>query len=262
MDQAQAYLEARRLAARAVELDPGLAAAHSTLARILFQYEWDWEGAEKEFEQALQLNPNDAETLATHGVYLVVVHARCDEGVESLQSAADRDPFNYGLWLNLGVCTLHCRRFDDSIRALNRALGFRPGITMAHQVLAWDYSMKGEHEMALRLAEQIAASLSGAYDASALMTGSVVNARAGREIEARQYLERLRSPPPGERVDPVWAAFACAALGDEDCALDGLEEGYRLRSSNMVFLRVAPAWDPLRDHPRFRALVERMNFPS
>jgi serine/threonine protein kinase/Tfp pilus assembly protein PilF len=261
MDQAQAYLEARRLAGRAVELDPGLAAAHSTLARILFQYEWDWDGAEREFEQALHLNPNDAETLTTHGVYLVVVRARCDEGVESLQSAADRDPFNYGLWFNLGVCTLHCRRFDDSIRALNRALGFRPGITMAHQVLAWDYSMKGEHEKALRLAEQIAASLNGAYDASALMTGSVVNARAGRQTEARQYLERLRSPPPGERVDPIWAAFACAALGDEDGALDGLEKGYRLRSSNMVFLRVAPAWDSLRDHPRFRALLERMNFP-
>jgi serine/threonine protein kinase/Tfp pilus assembly protein PilF len=262
MDHAQAYMEARRLAGRAVELDPTLATARSTLARILFQYEWDWEGAERELERALQLNPNDAETLATYGTYLVLVRVRCDEGLASLQSAVDRDPFNYAPWFNLGVCASHCRRFDDSIRALNRALGFRPGITMAHRVLSWDYSLKGDHERARQLAEDIVASLNGAYDPSALMTASVVNARAGRESEARRYLESLRSPPAGERVDPVWTAFACAALGDEECALHGLEEGYRLRSSNMVFLRVAPAWDPLRDHPRFRALVERMNFPS
>lgn len=94
-----------------------------------------------------------------------------------------------------------------------------------------------------------------------LMTCGTASGLAGQESEARGFLEELREPPESVDVDPSWAAFVCAAVGDTDCAIAGLESAYRERSSNMVFMRTAPVLDPVRNDPRFQVLLEHMRFP-
>ena len=75
-------------------------------------------------------------------------------------------------------------------------------------------------------------------------------------------MESLQNPPTGIRVDPVTMSWACFALGDLECGYSKLEEAVRQRSSSMIFLRTAPIFDPVRDEPRFQAIVDKMNFPS
>jgi serine/threonine-protein kinase len=261
MDPAESYLEARRLAGKAVELDPELAEARAVLARILFQFEWSWAPAEREFSEALDRNPNDVPTLALYAAYQVLVHTRCDEGLDALKRAVERDPFNYSTVLDLGVYSFHCRRYDDSIRHTERGLELKPGLALLEQILAWNYSFAGRHGEARSLCQGLLNRLAGEFDPMVLMTCGTASGLAGREKEARGFLERLKTPPDGIEVDPSWAAFVCAAIGDDECALEDLESAYRERSSNMVFLRTAPVLDPLRGHPRFQALLERMGFP-
>jgi serine/threonine-protein kinase len=260
-DPAEAYLEARRLAGKAVELDPELAEARAVLARILFQFEWSWALAEREFSEALDRNPNDASTLALYGAYQVLVHTRCDEGLAALKRAVERDPFNYSMLLDLGVYSFHCRRYDDAIRHLERGLQLKPQMALLEQVLAWNYSFTGRHGEAGDLCQELLNRLAGEFDPMVLMTCGTASGLAGRESEARGFLEDLREPPEGVEVDPSWAAFVCAVIGDKDCALEGLESAFQERSSNMVFLRTAPVLDPVRNDPRFQALLERMDFP-
>jgi hypothetical protein len=89
-----------------------------------------------------------------------------------------------------------------------------------------------------------------------------VYSTAGQESKANQILESLRDPPGGIRVDPVVMSWACFALGDLECGYQQLEEALRQRSSKMIFLRTSPVFDPVRENPRFQAIVDKMDFPS
>jgi hypothetical protein len=75
-------------------------------------------------------------------------------------------------------------------------------------------------------------------------------------------LESLRDPPAGIRVDPFVLSWACFGTGDLDCGYQQLEEALRQRSSGMIFLNTAPVFDPIRENPRFQAILEQMDFPS
>ncbi len=262
MGQGDAYLRSRQLARRAVELDPDLPLARTVLARINFQYEWDWSAAEAEFKRALELNPDDALTLDMYGAYRVIVHGDCDHGLAHLEAARDRDPFNPGSHFDLGIYSYLCRRWDESIEHMTRVTELAPEFAFSRLVLAWDYALKGWTDRAAQQCLAVIEELGDRFDPQALSSCAWVNGKAERADVAARLVSRLRDPPAGVHVDPVFLSWGCLAVEDSDCAIGHLEEALRQRSSTVIFMRVAPPWDSVRDDPRFQAILERLNFPS
>ncbi|MDH3253778.1 MAG: hypothetical protein OEM62_02205 [Acidobacteriota bacterium] len=262
MAQGDAYLRSRQLARRAVELDPDLSLARTVLARIHFQYEWDWPAAQSEFDRALELDPNDAATLNMYGAYRVMVHAEREEGLSLLKRARDRDPFNRGLHFDLGVYSFHCRQYDESIRHLAQVSELTPEFAFPRLMLAWNYAQKGWNDKAVRQCDEAIEEAKNRFDHGVLSSCAWVNGLAGRPDVAARLVSRLEQAPTGVRVDPVYLSWGCIAVEDFDCAIEQLEKALRQRSSTMVFLRVAPGWDPLRNDPRFEAILEEMDFPA
>jgi TolB-like protein len=256
------YLHSRQLARQALELDPDLASAHAALARVQFQYEWDWQAAEAEFRHALELDPNDVVALGLFGAYRILIHADCDGGLDFLDRARARDPFNPGHHFDAGVYAFHCRRWDESIAHLARAEQLSPGSPPARLIVGWNYYMQGLHEQAGKQCDLLVQEIGTRLDPMMVSGCGWIYGKIGRTEVTNQLLERLRRPPAGVIIDPSWITGPCLALGDRDCAIAALEKAYRQRSSNMIFLRIAVQWGDLADDPRFQAVVSRMDFPS
>lgn len=256
-----AYLRARQLARKAVELDPDLPYARVALARVHYQFEWDWEAAQAEFERALELDPNSVSALNMFGAYRVLIHKDCAGGLALLETARDRDPFDPGINFDLGIYYFHCRHPEESIRQFERTNELVPAFFRPRMAIAWNYALMGLYEQAARQCDSVFEEVRQVFNSTLIASCSWVYALAGRTELAGQLLEELRGPPAGIHVDPVLIAWACIGLGDLECAFERLEEGLLRRSSFMIYLRVGPILDPIRDYPRFQAIMEQMDFP-
>jgi hypothetical protein len=163
---------------------------------------------------------------------------------------------------DLGVYNFHCRHPDESIKHFERTNELNPTFYAPRFMIAWDYLLKGEYDRAAHQCDTVFEEVGQNFDSFLVGSCACVYVHAGRTELARQLLEQLRSPPAGIRVDPITISWVCFELKDLECGFEQLEESLRQRSSIMIFLRTAPVFDPFRDHPRFRAIMEQMDFPS
>jgi TolB-like protein/Tfp pilus assembly protein PilF len=257
-----AYLRSRQLARKAVELDPNLPYARTALARVHWQFEWDWAAAQTEFEHALKLDPNNAATLQMFGAYRVLIHNDCEGGLALLAAARDRDPFSPEKYFDLGVYNFHCRHPDESIKNMQRTNELLPEFYWARMVIAWNYAIKGSFEQAADQCDNVFQEVAENFDPTLIGSCSWIYSLAERTELARQLLEKLRNPPAGVHIDPLTISYACLGLGEIECTFFQLKEALRQRNSGMTFLRFMPIFDPIRDDPRYQALLEQMSFPS
>ena len=258
----EAYLRARQLARRAVELNPDLPSARVAMGRVHFQFEWDWESAESEFEHALQLDPNNTHALNLYGAYRALIHKDCDGGIQLLEMARDLDPFDPRTHFNLGVYNFHCRHPEESIRHMQRTLELVPSFLWARMIVAWNYQLLGQHDRAISECDQLLDIRGQDFDPILNSSCAWVYGRADRREDANELMAMLRDPPAGIHVDPITISWGCLGLGDTECGIEELEKGFHERSSNLIFLRTAPAFDVIRSDPRFKAIEAKMRFPS
>jgi TolB-like protein/cytochrome c-type biogenesis protein CcmH/NrfG len=256
-----AYLRARKMARKAIELDPEHPEVRFALARVHYRFEWDWVAAEAEFQRGLALDPNNADGLNAYGAFRVLIHKDCDNGIALLEAARDRDPFNSGKHWDLGMFNFNCRRADESIKHMQQVIEMAPGNRWAKVVIVWDHLLNGSFSLAAEGCDSLIVEVGQNFDSGLLGGCAWVYSTAGQENKAKQILESLREPPVGISVDPVVLSWACFGLGDLECGFRQLEEGLRHRSSPMIFLRTAPAYDPVRDDPRFQEILDQMDFP-
>jgi TolB-like protein/tetratricopeptide (TPR) repeat protein len=257
-----AYLHARNLAQKAIELDPYLPNARFALARVHYQFEWDWAAAETEFSRGLELDPGSAIGLNLYGAYRVLIHKDCDEGIALLEAARDRDPFNPGMHFDLGIYNFHCRRTDESIKYLEQTIELVPEFYWARLAIAWNHVLNGLFTLAADGCESLIIEVGQNFDSRLLGSCAWIYSTANQVNKASEMLESLRNPPAGVRVDPLVLSWACFGMGDPDCGYQQLEEALRQRSSGLIFLNSAPVFDPVREQPRFQAILDQMGFPS
>ena len=262
MINGEAYIRARQLAVKALELDPGLPSTHVAMARIHFQFEFDWDAAEREFQRALALDPNNAGALILYGDYRVLVHADCDGGLEMIRAARSVSPFDVAVHFDLGVYAFHCGHFEASLRSLARANEIEPRFFRPNMVAAWNYAMLGEADKAAEQCELVDERLGDQFDPMFIAGCSWTYAHIGNQQKATELRDRLRAPPDGVPVDGVWLGWTDLALGDVERGMQSIEDSVRQRSSNLVFLRMSQGFDPIRDNPRFLAIMKKMAFPG
>jgi TolB-like protein/DNA-binding winged helix-turn-helix (wHTH) protein/lipopolysaccharide biosynthesis regulator YciM len=256
---AEAAPKAKAAAIRALEIDPTLAEAETSLATAKFNYDWDWAGAAQGFQHAIQMDPRYATAYQRYSLYSIAM-GRFDESLEQIKKARELDPLSISINSSLGWRLYLARQYDRSITQLRDTLELDPSYEWAHFILGQAYEQK--HEFNLARAElQKAVELS---HNSPLMISALAHAAAlsGNQEEALRLLQQLTAQSRKQYVSPFYVAVVYIALGKTEIAMDWMEKAFADRSNGLVFLKVEPELDPLRSNPRFIALQHRLNFPD
>lgn len=251
----EAFPKAKAAAQKALELDPQIAEAYTTLGWIKFWYEWDWEGAEKEYQRALEINPNYP--LAHMGyAHLLSNLGRHEEALEEADRALSLDPLSVFAGVMKAQFLFQARRYSEAKDQLHKTLEIEPNFWIGKIMLGKIYEREGRYEEALEAFREAGEFSRGTTQAMSL--GGYTYAVSGRRREAERTLRELRSLSEEAYVPPYNVARVYHGLGDTTEAMRWLERAYNERDVHMVFLGVDPLWDSLRNDPRFTGLRERM----
>ncbi|PYQ48405.1 MAG: hypothetical protein DMF78_21340 [Acidobacteria bacterium] len=251
------YMPRAEAAARqALALDDTLAEAHASLAGVLYRYEWDWEGAEREFRLSLELDPSSAEAHRAYAIYLMAVR-RNPEGLVEVQRAWELSPLSPVINVELGLALARNRRYADAVVRLERTLEFEPSFWRAYATLAMTYEAQGDWARAVPLLEK--ANSLGNPDAMPWL--GYAYGVAGRRREALALVSQMETLARTQYVSPQNVAFVHLGLGDEDRALAGLEKAYEEHAFEVLGF-AGDIFDRLRDDPRFQDLLRRMKMTA
>ena len=254
------YRKAKTAARRALELNPALAEAHTSLAFAQLFADWDWAASEAGFRRAIALDPGYATGHQWYAEYLTAM-GRFDEALLEARAAEDLDALSYAMPTTLVNVFYYARRFDEALEYDRRMAAFAlppaslGGLSDRARIL----------EQGGRAAEAVTeyrAVLERDDDPRVRAGLACALALAGRADEARAELDLLAAIARDRHVPPYAVAGPLALLGERDLAFAKLEEAFATRDRAMVWLRVNPRLDPLRGDPRFDGLVARMKFPS
>jgi TolB-like protein/DNA-binding winged helix-turn-helix (wHTH) protein/Flp pilus assembly protein TadD len=248
--------KAEAAARKALALDETLAEAHASLAGVLYRYQWDWEGAEKEFQRSLELDPNYAEGHRAYAIYLLTVR-RNEEAVTEARRARELSPLSPVVNVELAAALVRVRRYDEAIQQVQKTLEISPKFDRAYMTLAVAYEAQGDRSRALAALEK-AVPVSGR---GANHWIGYVYALTGRRREALEILARLEKLSHERYVNPQSFAVVYLGLGDKDQAMAWLEKAYEERSFEMLGFS-GQVFDELEDHPRFQDLLRRMRLPT
>ena len=250
----EAFRLAKAAVARALEIDDGLAEAHAMLGQLKFVCDYDWEGAEAEFRRALELNPNSGDTYDVYGLMLSAVE-RYDEAIEAQRRAHEVDPLHHRM--DIATTYLRAGRYDEALSAVTQVLELDPHFALAHATLGWAQLLNGRPDQGLAALER-AVSLS---PESTLYLGQLGQAYAlvGQTAKAREILQRLEELAKVRYVSPYHMAYVYTGLGELDRAMDWLERAYEERAGAVFGVKGSFLFIPLRGHPRFKALLRKMN---
>ncbi len=251
----EAFPKARAAALKAMEIDENLAEAYPALAYARHYHDWNWAGAERDYQRALELNPNYASAHQFYGTFLLST-GRSEEGFARMRKARELDPLS--LIINSAVGWLHyyARQYDVAIEQLKKALEMDPNFFLAHLWLGFALQEKGLFTEA-ETAYEKAKALSGGTPITIASLGHLY-AVSGRREKAETVLKELFELSRKRYVSSYYIAVIYAVLGDKDRAFDWLERGFKERAQALVFLKVDPHVDPLRSDPRFTALLRKV----
>ncbi len=253
------FAKAKAAATKALELDPTLAEAHASLAGV-GDYEWqDLDSALQEYERAIALNPNYANAHAWYGQHLAL-RGRFQEAEAEIKRAEELDPLSLFIKVQVGWIYLWAGQLDRAMEQWQKVVELDPNFPLAHYNLGMGYDLKARYPEAIAAYRKALALQDYTYNWAML---AHAYAMAGEEAEARKILAKMKERAKREYVPTVLWAMVHLALGEKEQALNWLEKGYDDRDFLMPNIKLEPFWwQPLRDEPRFQALLRRMNLPG
>lgn len=250
--------KAKEAAEKALQLDDTVAEAHGALGWVKWIYDWDWPGAEKEFQRAIQLNPGHSISHGMYGNFLDSM-GRFGEASREFQIARELDPVALILISNTAEHFRWMHQYDRAIAENRRALDMDPGFADAHENLSYAYSNKGMYEESVKEMVQLAIS-DGQDDLAETMR--LAYARGGYKRALKSRLEFFQDRrKAGAHVNYWDQALTHVQLGSNDLGLQALEKAYHERE-DLTDLRLNPSWDSIRSDPRFQDLLRRVGFAA
>ena len=256
--------KARAAAQRAVDADPSLAEAYTSLAFVKLAYDWDWIGAQNDFQQALKLNAKYPTAHQWYASYLMQM-GKFSLAKAEIEEAHKLDPLSPIIASNTGLYSYYEHKYDDAIAKYKVLLQSDPGFWVARHYLALAYVQKGMHDEAIReLRSLIKAPESGPVPAEAVASDTEAAASlgfayaiAGRTAEARDILNKLEALSQRRYVTALYFGIVYAGLKDNNHAIEYLNKAYEDRHPGLVLIRIDPMFDGLRSDERFQTLVKR-----
>jgi TolB-like protein/Tfp pilus assembly protein PilF len=255
LQPSQAKPKARQAAEKALSLDSQVAEAHSVLANVSYSYDWDFAAAEREFQQALTLGPNESTAHLWHSHYCLLRN-RLQEAIEENSRTLALDPVSPLFNTVRAEIYYNSRQYDAAIAQGQQTLSQYPTYWLAYIWLGSAYREKKMYPEALTQFSQ-ALKVSGDHPAIIALYGHAL-AISGDAAGARKALADLQHLAANRYVSSLYFAAIYTGLGDSRTALDWLDKAYRERNDRLVYLAVDPIADPLRAEPRFRDLMVRL----
>jgi DNA-binding winged helix-turn-helix (wHTH) protein/TolB-like protein/Tfp pilus assembly protein PilF len=248
------YPKAKDAAIKALAIDDQLAEAHTSLALVKTQYDWQWADAENEFKEAIALKPNYPTAHHWYGFYLVAMR-RFDEAVAEIKRAQELDPVSLIISTDVGAILFMARRDDQAIEQCQKTLELDPNFIQAHNILSLIYGHQGMYDQWLAERQKVL-TLSGNSEDAASITR--IYAQSGYRGVWENQLAELKQHAKTDYVQAFAMATAYAQLGDNDRAFEWLEKAYYERSPRMADIRVTATVESLRTDSRFPAFVRRL----
>jgi TolB-like protein/DNA-binding winged helix-turn-helix (wHTH) protein/Tfp pilus assembly protein PilF len=248
--QTEAIPKARAATLRAMQLDDSLAEAHTSLALIAGNYDYDWQTAEKEYLRAIQLDPQYA---TAHQWYAecLAFQGRFSEALAESERARQLDPLSLIIATDHAAILYYARQYDRAIEQFRAVLAMEPKFLRAHMVV-YPYVEKGMFPEALAETDRWRHG-----DGSPVSeVEAYVYGRWGKQQQAERALAQWKQGSPGRPVSVTLAVLeAYIATGRNEDAVALIEKSYREHSNLVTSLKVEPALDPLRGDPRFQELL-------
>jgi len=255
----ESYPKAKAAALRALELDDSLAEAHAALGLYLTTFERNRSEGEKEVRRAIELNPKYATAHHWLAIEILAPSKRFDESITEIKRAEELDPLSSVIVTEVGACLLLARRYDEAIAQFKKTATLDPGYYYVHVYLGWAFNAKGMYREAI---EEYRKALEMNKDPTATAFLSLSLAKAGQHDEARKLLDQLKSESSHRYVPAYCFAIAHLALGEKDEVFAWLEKDIAERSTWNLVYGVTPELDELRDDPRFKDMLKRLNLPE
>jgi TolB-like protein/DNA-binding winged helix-turn-helix (wHTH) protein/Tfp pilus assembly protein PilF len=254
---AEAYQKARAAALRALEIDPQLAEAKTSLAYTTLLYQWDWNRAEKLFREAIALNPNYASAHHFYSVCLLTA-GRKAEALTEIQRAQELDPLSLIITSVHGWIYYEGRQFDQATEYFRKTLEMDSQYVPALLDLGECYLRLGDNQKAM---EQFQKARAAGGDTNRVLADiAQAYALSGQKSSGLKTLHEIEQS--SNFVSPWDLSFVYVALGEKARAIELLEKATDERVGWVVSLGVEPGFDSLRGEPRFQKLQERVGIPS
>ncbi len=247
--------KAESAARKAVELDDTLPEAHNSLAAAYYEFDWNWELANKESLRALEVNPNYAEARHIHA-YILATMNHPDEALQEQKRSTELDPFARP-WA-MGFVLIQLRQLDAAINDLQIRVEAQPGDAETRFCLAEAYRLNG---MPKKSSEELEAAYIADGDRQSAAAVHNAFTQGGEKAVAIWQLNELKRLASKRYVSPWLLAQANARIKDREQTLAFLEKCYQERCSRMVFLQNAPWLDFLHTELRYQAIVQKMGLP-
>ena len=247
---------AKESAHKALEIDPKLAEAHTSLGASEALYDWNWHSAEGRFQRAIESSPKY--TIAHHwyATSCLMPLARWEASRRELQLARELEPLSLVIRTTWGLQLLLERRYDEAIEEFARVIALDNNFGLAHFFLGQVYAERRRSHEAIREL-LLSAELNGQSPESVAVLGWAY-ARAGQIEEAKKILEELRQRKQSDYVSPVLFAQLVLGLGEKKEALDYLDQARLIHAVDLVWVKVKPAFHDLREEPRFIQLCQEI----
>ena len=248
---------ARASAERALALDDRIVQAHTALAEYAFHYEWDYEKSDRYLQRALAVDPNYSiayTRLAGH----LYARNRVAEAEAANQRARELNPLGRNLDTALGFLLL--KRYDDALRAAREEVASSNGRVGPRAILGLVLFVAGRPDEAIKTLEAVAAEVPDMVQALELL--GWVYGQAGQTEKARVVLQRLIAISESRYVSPLAFARVAASMNDRDLAFAQLERAFELREPLLPTIGGDTLLEPIRDDPRFRAMLKRLKLDA
>ena len=245
---------AKQAATKALELDNTLAEAHTSLASIL-NTDWEWTEAEREFNEALRLNPNYPTAHHWYSIYLLSL-GRLDEAMREAKAAQELDPVSPQIHAYAGILHYCARHYDSALKELGKSLELDPNSVAAHEYRCYVYLFKSMFEEALTEMRLVLRFFHMSTANVRAFTGGVY-AMAGRIEEAKRIIRECEDASTHEYVDPQWLVFAHSRLGNKDRAFEWLEKAFEAHRATPFQVKLDPRFDGITSDPRFEELMKK-----
>lgn len=247
--------KARAAALRAIQIDDSLAEAHTSLALITENYDWDWQTAGKEYRRAIQLDANYATAHQWYAEYLSF-QGRFDEALRESERARQLDPLSLIIATDNGAILYYSRQYERSIEQFRAVLAMEPSFPRARMVIFPDAE---QGKFAEALAYAVEWHHSDSDDSPVWEVQAYIYGRAGQQVQARSAMAKWEQWNRGRQSHTTSAlVMAYAAMGNREEAFRCLEKAYQEHSNALTSLKVEPAYDPLRSDHRFQDLLRRV----
>jgi len=247
--------KAKLMAIIAVELNPSLAEAHASLAVVAYRHDWDFQTADREFQEAITLNPSYSRAHQWYGVFLAYM-GRFDQAFSELTQAQSLDPFSPIIQSDIAVTYYLSHQNQEAVTRLRKLLEANPDFIPALTNLGCILAASGNYPEA-RVELQKVAALNGNRSYLEELAPLVSEASGNHRQSQKQIENILRNWKPNEDAD-ARAAFLYSEMGDKENTLRYLEMAYRNRSWSLVLIKEDPTFDFLRSDPRFQSLEKQI----